>query len=143
MFIESSISEDEIKNIRQQKMALEDDFVLRGDDSSSARKYNPKNEKIALKDEFSSRRELVSYLNKENEFGRQVINNRNHDRDKANNTSNSNVSKESKFKFKVDLLSPNKDSGLKTPKREDKMDRSDEDMIADPDYQLNTLSDIR
>jgi hypothetical protein len=143
MFIESSISEDEIKNIRQQKMALEDDFVLRGDDSSSARKYNPKNEKIALKDEFSSRRELVSYLNKENEFGRQVINNRNHDRDKANNTSNSNVSKESKFKFKVDLPSPNKDSGLKTPKREDKMDRSDEDMIADPDYQLNTLSDIR
>ena len=151
VFIASSISEDEIENVGRRNVALDDDFLLPSENSHSARRYkrsNAKNEKI-LMEEFPSPHlnnyplpRQDNYLNKENESGRQVFNDRNYYGDDDGDLY-PNVSKESRFKVKIDPPSSSKDCGLKIQEKENKMDHVYAHMMDDPDYQLNTLSDIR
>ena len=132
LFVESSLTTNEIKNIEKQKIALEDDFV-RSEDFSSLKRCNSPNtkeKKTTLKEDFSSV-EDSSNLNKDNALGRQILNTGH--LGKVDDVSSSTV----------DVNRPNTGNGLQFPNQAQEMQQADEDMINDPDYQLNTMSDIR
>ena len=134
LFVESSITTSEKKNIGRRKLALEDDFV-RNEDATSSKKSNGPNVmegKIALKEDFSSV-EDGSNLEKGNALGRQIL----------NSGHLGGVDDVSSSTVDVDHLSLTNNSRLQLQDRIHEMDSADEDMINDPDYQLNTMSDIR
>ena len=135
LFVESSITTDEIKIIEQQKIALEDDIV-RNKNSTSSKKSNSPNvmeAKVVLKENFSSVVNDMN-LNNANALGRQMSSDNDH-HEKVINASSSGVN--------ADYPRPNKDSGPQLQNGIHEMNPADEDMINDPDNQLNTMSDIR
>ena len=132
LFVESSLTTDEIKNIEKKKIALEDDFV-RSEDSTSFKRCNSPNtkeKKTTLEEDFSSV-EDSSNINKDNALGRQILDSGH--LGKVDDVSSSTV----------DVDRPNTGNGLQFQNRAQEMEQADENMINDPDYQLNTMSDIR
>ena len=143
LFVECSLATHEIKNIERQKIALEDDFV-RSEDSTSLKRCdspNAKEDKIALEEDFSSV-EDGCHLSKGNALGRQMSKDNNHF-EKVNDSLNVMISTEDRSEFKEDYPSSNNVNGIQLQDKIHELGHSDEDMIKDPDYQLNTMSDIR
>ena len=135
LFVEISLASDEIKNTGRQKIALEDDFCRSEDCTTSKIRDNPNvKEKVALEKDFSS---LVdeNNLNKGKTLGRQMS---------SDNVHYENVNDASSPRLNVDHPSTNGNNGLQLQDRLHKIDYADEeDMINDPDYRMNTMSDIR
>ena len=140
VFIESSMSENEIKNAERQQIALEDDFQLPSENSICERRYNHsdgENENISLKEEFPNTsfnefKKKENYLKQEKKFSRKTFN------DCEDDAPNS-----SRFEDDVNHPSASKDGGLNKQKEGTRIEHMNEHMIYDPDYRLNTLSDIR
>ena len=143
LFVEVSLATDEIKNIERQKIALEDDFV-RSEDSTSLKRCdspNAKEVKIALEEDFSSV-EDGCHLSKGNALSKLMSKDNDHF-EKVNDSLNVMISTEDRSEFKEDYPSSNSVNGIQLQDKIHELGHSDEDMIKDPDYQLNTISDIR
>ena len=135
LFVEISLASNEIKNTGRQKIALKDDFVHSEYSTSSKLCDSPnlKEEKTALEKDFSSP-EDDNDLNKGKTFGRQISNHSYH-YEKVNDASSSTLH--------VNHPSSNRNNGLQLQDKKSEMKYAKEDVIKNPDYQLNTMSDIR
>ena len=134
LFVEISLASDEIKNAGRQKIALEDDFC-RSEDSTNSKICNNPNvkEKIALEKDFSSLGD-ENTLNKGKPLGRQMSSDDVH-YEKLNDAPSP--------RLNVDYPSTNEYNGLQSQNKKSEMKYTKEDVINDPDYELNTMSDVR
>jgi hypothetical protein len=147
VFLESSISEDDIKKSGRRQIGLEDDFRLPSEDPFCEERNNnsnAKNEEIASEEKFPNlyskylEREDI-YFNKDKEFCRQTLDDRDYYEDSNDALNRASILKQDR----VNHPSSSKHGDLKKEKREREIEHADEHLIDDPDYRLNTLSDIR
>ena len=135
LFVEHCLTSDEIKNSEQQKVAMGDNFI-RSEDSSSSKKCNSSNvkeEKIASEDDSSSL-EDGGNVNKAKTLSRQISKDNGH-YEKVNDASS--------FRVNDDRPRSNTDSGLQLQDKKHEVEHPEKDVINDPDYLLNAMSDIR
>ena len=135
LFVEHCLTSDEIKNSEQQKVATGDNFI-RSEDSSSSKicnSSNVKEEKIASEDDSSSL-EDGGNVNKGKTLSRQISRDNGH-YEKLNDASS--------FRVNVDHPRSNTASGLQLHDKKHEVEHPKKDVINDPVYLLNAMSDIR